>query len=63
MSDLVFLTVAQAKTLHRLALEQHGGQDGVRDLIAEIVHLNRRCRPAIDDLCDVTPNLPRQAIR
>ena len=34
MSELVFLTGAQVQTLHRLALEQHGGQDGVRDLAA-----------------------------
>lgn len=31
MSEPVFLTVEQVETLHRLALEQHGGQDGVRD--------------------------------
>jgi death-on-curing protein len=31
MSDLVFLTVEQIKTLHRLSLERHGGQAGVRD--------------------------------
>ena len=27
----VFLTVAQVAALHRLALEMHGGQDGLRD--------------------------------
>jgi death-on-curing protein len=31
MSAPVFLTIEQVKTLHRLALDQHGGQDGVRD--------------------------------
>lgn len=31
MSDPVFLTIDQVKTLHRLALDQYGGQDGVRD--------------------------------
>jgi death-on-curing protein len=31
MSDPVFLTIEQIKILHRLALERHGGQDGVRD--------------------------------
>jgi len=34
MSGAVFLTVEQVETLHRLALEQRGGQDGVRDLAA-----------------------------
>ena len=27
----VFLTVAQVAALHRISLEQHGGQDGLRD--------------------------------
>ena len=31
MSDPVFLTIEQIKILHRLALEGHGGQEGVRD--------------------------------
>ena len=31
MSEPVFLTIEQIKTLHRIALERHGGQDGVRD--------------------------------
>ena len=31
MSDPVFLTIEQIKTLHRIALDRHGGQDGVRD--------------------------------
>jgi prophage maintenance system killer protein len=34
MSDPLFLTVEQIETLHKLALEQHGGQDGVRDRAA-----------------------------
>jgi death-on-curing protein len=31
MSEPVFLTLEQVKTLHRIALDRHGGQDGVRD--------------------------------
>jgi death on curing protein len=31
MSEPVFLTIEQVKTLHRLALDRHGGRDGVRD--------------------------------
>ena len=31
MSEPVFLTEKQVQTLHRLALEQHGGQEGMRD--------------------------------
>ncbi|MBL9169622.1 MAG: type II toxin-antitoxin system death-on-curing family toxin [Verrucomicrobiales bacterium] len=31
MSDPVFLTIEQIKILHRLSLERHGGQEGVRD--------------------------------
>ena len=32
MSDEpAFLTVEQVATLHRIALERHGGQDGIRD--------------------------------
>ena len=31
MSDPVFLTQEQIQYLHRLSLEVHGGQDGVRD--------------------------------
>ena len=31
MSDPVFLTIDQVKTLHRIALDRYGGQDGVRD--------------------------------
>jgi len=35
MSDEpVFLSVAQVAALHRIALEQHGGQDGLRDPMA-----------------------------
>ncbi len=32
MSEPVFLTIEQIKTLHCVALERHGGQDGVRDV-------------------------------
>ena len=31
MSEPTFLTLEQVEALHRLALDQHGGQDGVRD--------------------------------
>lgn len=31
MSEPAFLTLDQVKALHRLALDRHGGQDGVRD--------------------------------
>ena len=31
MSAPVFLTIEQVQALHRIALERHGGQDGVRD--------------------------------
>jgi death-on-curing protein len=34
MSDPVFLTIEQIKTLHRIALDRHGGQDGIRDVAA-----------------------------
>src|SRR5947209_9908192 len=32
MSEPSFLTSEQIQTLHRIALERHGGQDGLRDL-------------------------------
>ena len=31
MSDPVFLTLHQVKALHRMALDRHGGRDGIRD--------------------------------
>ena len=31
MSDPVFLTIEQINSLHRIALNRYGGQDGVRD--------------------------------
>lgn len=31
-AEPAFLTLEQVELLHRLALERHGGQDGVRDL-------------------------------
>lgn len=31
MNEPGFLTVEQVRTLHRMALERHGGQDGLRD--------------------------------
>ena len=30
-AEPVFLTVSQVAALHRMSLEQHGGQDGLRD--------------------------------
>jgi death on curing protein len=41
MSDPIFLTVEQVKILHRIALDRHGGQDGVRDaatLDSAVIH-------------------------
>jgi len=41
MSEPIFLTQEQVAQLHRRSLEQHGGQDGVRDtsaLDAAIMH-------------------------
>lgn len=32
MSQPVFLTIDQVKALHSMALDRHGGQDGVRDM-------------------------------
>jgi len=34
MRDPLFLSLDQVKLLHRYSLEQHGGQDGVRDRAA-----------------------------
>lgn len=34
MSEPAFLTVEQIKRLHRIALDLHGGQDGIRDAAA-----------------------------
>ena len=31
MSEPLFLSIEQVKSLHRMALERHGGQDGIRD--------------------------------
>ena len=31
MNEPVFLTIEQIKILHRIALERHGGQEGLRD--------------------------------
>ena len=31
MSEPVFLTIEQIKILHQMALERHGGQEGIRD--------------------------------
>ncbi len=32
MTDPIFLTLEQVLELHRRSLEEHGGQDGIRDL-------------------------------
>lgn len=56
MSEPVFLTHEQVEELHRLALEQHGGQDGVRDpyaLEAAVMHLRNVHFYAQGDLFDV----------
>jgi death-on-curing protein len=56
MSEPVFLTREQVEELHRLALEQHGGQDGVRDpyaLDAAVMHPRNVHFYAQGDLFDV----------
>ena len=42
MSDPVFLTIEQVKTLHRIALHPYSGQDGVRDAATLMVTLGER---------------------
>jgi prophage maintenance system killer protein len=34
MSEPIFLTLEQVEALHKRALQEHGGQDGVRDVWA-----------------------------
>jgi len=57
MSDEpVFLSVAQVAALHRFALEQHGGQDGLRDDAAfesAVLHPQNVWLYAQGDLFDV----------
>jgi death-on-curing protein len=56
MSDPIFLTQEQVEALHRIALEQHGGQDGVRDLYgleAAVMHPRNVHYYAQGDLFDV----------
>ncbi len=57
MSDEpVFLSVAQVAALHRFALEQHGGQDGLRDAAAfesAVLHPQNVWFYAQGDLFDV----------
>jgi death-on-curing protein len=56
MSEPTFLTQEQVETLHRLALVQHGGQDGVRDpygLDAAVIHPRNVHYYAQGDLFDV----------
>jgi death-on-curing protein len=52
----VFLSVAQVAALHRFALEQHGGQDGLRDAAAfesAVLHPQNVWLYAQGDLFDV----------
>jgi death on curing protein len=56
MSEPIFLTRAQVEILHRLALEQHGGEDGVRDLHGletAVIHPRHAHYYAQSDLFDV----------
>jgi death-on-curing protein len=56
MSEPIFLTQEQVEALHRLGLEQHGGQDGVRDafaLDAAVMHPRNVHFYAQGDLFDV----------
>jgi len=56
MSEPTFLTHEQVEELHRLALEQGGGQDGVRDpdgLDAAVIHPRIVHSYAQGDLFDV----------
>jgi len=50
MSDPAFLTIEQVKTLHRTALDQYGGQDGVRDAAT--------LESAVMNPCNVRPGTP-----
>ena len=52
----VFLSVAQVMALHRLSLERHGGQDGLRDAAtfeSAVMHPQNVWFYAGGDLCDV----------
>src|ERR1700678_2503952 len=56
MSEPTFLTLDQVEALHRRALEQHGGQDGVRDpwaLESAVIHPRNVFYYAQGDLFDV----------
>jgi death on curing protein len=56
MSEPTFLTLEQVEDLHRRALEQHGGQDGVRDpwaLESAVIHPRNVFYYAQGDLFDV----------
>lgn len=56
MSEPVFLTLDQVKALHRLALDRHGGQDGVRDaatLESAVMHPCSVWLYGQGDLCDI----------
>ena len=56
MSEPIFLTLEQVEELHRRALEQHGGQDGIRDqwaLESAVIHPRNVFYYAQGDLFDV----------
>ena len=56
MSEPIFLTLEQVEALHRRALEQHGGQDGLRDqwaLESAVIHPRNVFYYAQGDLFDV----------
>lgn len=56
MNEPVFLTLDQVKALHRLALDRHGGQDGVRDaatLESAVMHPCNVWLYGQGDLCDI----------
>ena len=56
MSDPVFLAMQQVESLHRLALEHHGGQEGLRDrstFQSAVVHPQNVWFYARGDLFDV----------
>jgi death-on-curing protein len=56
MSEPIFLTLEQVEALHRRALQEHGGQDGIRDIWAlesGVIHPRNVFYYAQGDLCDV----------
>jgi len=56
MTEPIFLTLEQVEALHHRALEEFGGQDGVRDpgaLESAVIHPRNVHYYAQGDLCDV----------